>query len=265
MSSITTVVNKGGTKMNVGDHVRFVKYIEPLNEDSERKARLGDTGVVIRNNTGCSYPIDLKFDGDAEEFDYCFKEDELEVIAVGKFKVSDRVTVVDSPTLLTSQRKYLGKTFRVKEVFLRHGYDGANFYELDGIGTTFRENELELASATMDYKEALKAVIDGETVQNEEGARIYMDNGVFYLTRDGYDSDVLHQYLQGNTDSWTIVKEQSKFAIGDLFVNPKGKLGKVLAYEGHSRYTVRFNFKDANNKQLDYPEAHMVKFVQVNN
>jgi len=63
-----------------------------------------------------------------------------------KFKVGDKVTVVDRNTLVTTQRQYIGKTFEIEKVYLQHTVGLKDAYKLDNGGSLlFLEDELQAA------------------------------------------------------------------------------------------------------------------------
>lgn len=172
-----------------------------------------------------------------------------------KFKVGDKVKVLDKLTILPSQRPFLDKTVVIVKAKLQFGSDDEIMYLIENCTLPFYESELELVNEEklMNYKEALKAAIDGHKVTQGQYCKpwyIFCDNNskfkVFNINKtsdlSSWDSNEFH--LKTN---WTIYEEPvkpPKYAINQLVYTSKGKIAvvtKVSQKDGTNVYTLSFN------------------------
>ena len=93
-------------KFKIGDRVTVVDNGEIENF---QKKYIGTTGVVNEDDVNPYVRMDI--DGKT----ICFDQDKLK-LAEPRFKVGQRVTVVDKDTLYKEQRKYIGKSFEITSV-----------------------------------------------------------------------------------------------------------------------------------------------------
>lgn len=112
-------------------------------------------------------------------------------------------------------------------------------------------DELELALKTMNPKEALHSVIDGNTVvrvDGEGGFKIYMEDNIIYFEGSIDKKQPLRWHLSKYPDSQWIVEmpiTKPKFTIDSLVYNADGTIGRVVEdkglFKGVRKYSVKFN------------------------
>jgi hypothetical protein len=171
------------------------------------------------------------------------------------------VTIVDSSTLLDSQREFIGQTFEILRYCNR---GGGHFYELYKGGWLFREDELKAAEepeeSIFTYKEALKLALDGNKMWPSNSCinppfYIYFNNGEFMVHNVGEDTSFKEfdsSLLDSNCYQWKIYKKpkvaKPKFSKGQLFVSKEGIIGKVVSVpkESHMFYYVKYNLNLPN-------------------
>ena len=131
-------------KFKIGDRVTVVDNGR-LTVSQEKY--IGANGVVQDSD---DIP-DVKMDIDGKI--WSFDQDKLKLAEVEpRFKVGQKVTVVDQSTLNKNQRKYIGKSFVITSV--RTGcHDGKIRYNLKNARyAVYFEEELKEAEETMEFK-----------------------------------------------------------------------------------------------------------------
>ena len=138
-------------KFKIGDRVTVVDNGRLTVSQEEY---IGANGVVQDSD---DIP-DVKMDIDGKI--WSFDQDKLKLAEVEpRFKVGQKVTVVDQSTLNKNQRKYIGKSFVITSV--RTGcHDGKIRYNLKNAGyAVYFEEVLKEAEETMEFKVGDKVVI----------------------------------------------------------------------------------------------------------
>lgn len=221
-------------KFKVGQKVR-------IKDDTKPKKYAGTTQEISEiTNESVLSPYVYRMKGlpnSADGFLSFWRESELE--PVEELKVGDKVKFVRNTC--ENNKHLLGKTGEITED------DGSAKWRYK---TTISDNywfdaeELELVEETkeetMDYKEALKAAIDGHKVQKEclNTTYVCFVGHQFRLRddTDGYDEP----YNLGDTgDRWKLYEEpkvQPKFTIDQTVVYRSNRLAKVTAVSDSSPY-----------------------------
>lgn len=169
-----------------------------------------------------------------------------------KFKVGDEVKVIGG--CHGDLGIYLGKTGIIESI------DNARLYphRIKGFDDTTRNtarwsgDELEPTQKAMTPKEALHAVVDGNTVVSREGTKIYIDNDKVCLEYSNGDKDI----IMVPHETWKIYVEppKPKFTPNSLIYNTDGTIGKVIEDNGVTNgerwYSVCFSGSSDKTKQV---------------